>query len=257
MITVTATQHVRPGMEAKLDRLMAGLRADVLANEPGCLCFDYVQSDADPQVRLVYEQYRDYAAFQQHRHTEYLAAFIPELMECLTEPPRVQTYGGLWEPTLPPSFFHIGWVVPDLDEAIAYYNRTLGIEFTEQATFDIPRLEDPDPHPFKMTAAFSRTEPPYYELIQADGDGILSADRIGEILYYSIWEPDMDARLARLRSEGSPIDAVFRAEENSTPFAIITGPDRYGTRIEYVGTKDVQAITEWVSTGRYPGGIGG
>lgn len=258
MITVTATQQVRPGKEAELDRLMAGLRADILANEPGCLRFDYVHSDADAHTRLVYEQYRDFAALQWHKQTTYLEAFIPRLLECLTQPPQVQTYGGLWEPTLPASFFHIGWLVPDLEEAVAYYTRTLGIEFTEQATFKIPRLEeDPEPHPFSMTAVFSRTEPPYYELIQADGDGILSPALAGQILYYGIWEPDMAGRLKQLQAQEGRLDAVFREDEDSTPFAIITAPDTFGTRIEYVGTKDVEAIHEWVSTGRYPGGIGG
>jgi hypothetical protein len=119
--------------------------------------------------------------------------------------------------------------------------------------FEIPRLEDPDPHPFKLTAVFSRTEPPYYELIQAEGDGIVSAAHAGKILYYGCWEPDMAGRLERLREQGIGIDARFRMDAESTPFAVITAPDLLGARIEFVGTDDIGPIEEWVRTGRFPG----
>jgi len=42
----------------------------------------------------------------------------------------------------------------------------------------------------------------------------------------------------------------------SPPFAIITAPDLYGARIEYVDLSDRPPIEEWVRTGKYPGGIG-
>ncbi|HWB34873.1 MAG TPA: antibiotic biosynthesis monooxygenase [Rugosimonospora sp.] len=252
MITVTAVQHVRPGKEAELDRLMAGLERDVKANEPGCLRFDYVKSVEDGRRRLVYEQYRDSIAFEAHKSTAYLRDFIPGLLECLENPPEVTVYGDVFTPAVPPSFFHIGMVVPDLDAAVARYSDVLGIEFTEPHIFDVPRLEDPYPHPFKLTAVFSRTEPPYYELIQAEGEGIVSAAQAGKILYYGVWETDMAGRLERLKAQRVGVDALFRPGPGETPFAIITGPDLLGARIEYVGIEDYEPITEWVKTGRYP-----
>lgn len=68
-------------------------------------------------------------------------------------------------PTPPVSFFHVGIIVPDLTAAIARYEEVLGIRFTEPATFQIPYLEDPNPHESQLVGAFSMTEPPYYELI--------------------------------------------------------------------------------------------
>jgi quinol monooxygenase YgiN/catechol 2,3-dioxygenase-like lactoylglutathione lyase family enzyme len=249
MITVTAVQQVKPGKEAELDKLMSKLAGDIRDNEPGCLRFDYVQSDSG---RLVYEQYRDTIAYEYHKTTPYLRDFIPQLLECLTQPPEVTTYGDVGAPALPQSFFHIGMVVPDLDQAMARYSDVLGIEFTEPHVYDIPRLEDPYPHPFKLTCAFSRTEPPYYELIQADGEGIVSAAQIGKILYYGVWETDMAGRLESLRAAGVGIDAVFRPGPGETPFALITAPDLLGARLEYVGIEDVGEIEEWVRTGRFP-----
>lgn len=258
MITVTAVQKVRPGKEAELDALMAGLKRDIESNEPGCLRFDYVRSSDDPRTRLVYEQYRDAVALEFHRTTRYLTEFLPGLLECLLEPPQVTLHDDVFTAArLPMSFFHVGIVVPDLDKAVAQYSDVLGIEFTEPAVFTIPRLEDPHPHPFELTAVFSRTEPPYYELIQAAGDGIVSAAQVGKILYYGVWETDMRARLEQLRTHGVGIDALLRLDAHATPFAIITAPDLAGARIEYVGIEDVGPIEEWVRTGIYPGGIGG
>jgi quinol monooxygenase YgiN len=91
MITVTAVQEVRPGMEAQLDELMSGLIDNVKENEPGCVRFDYVRSDDDSNVRLVYEQYRDQLAFEHHKTTPYLHEFIPKLLRCLEKPPQVTT----------------------------------------------------------------------------------------------------------------------------------------------------------------------
>jgi quinol monooxygenase YgiN/catechol 2,3-dioxygenase-like lactoylglutathione lyase family enzyme len=258
MITVTAVQDVRPGMEAQLDELMRDLMDRVRENEPGCLRFDYVRADDDSNTRLVYEQYRDQLAFEHHKTTPYLHEFIPKLLRCLEKPPEVTTYGDVLLPAAqPPSYFHVGMVVPDLEEAVKRYTDVLGVQFTEPAVFDVPRLEDPYPHPFKLTAAFSMTEPPFYELIQAEGEGIVSLAHAGKILYYGIWEPDMGGRLAQLRAQGVGIDALFRTDAESDPFAIITAPDLFGARIEYVGTDASEDIEELVRTGRYAGGVVG
>lgn len=256
MITVTAVQQIRAGKEAELDMLMKHLAADVGTNEPGCLRFDYVQSSEDPLTRVVIETYHDVVAFEYHKTTPYLAEFIPHLLECLDGFPEVTIYGDVLQPAPPPSFFHVGMVVPDLERAVARFSDVLGIEFTEVGIFDIPHLEDPEPHPFKLTAACSMTEPPYYELIQAEGDGICSAEHAGRILYYGCWEPDMAGRVEQLNAQGIGIDARFCMEAGATPFALITAPDLLGARIEYVGIDSYGPMTEWVRTGRLPSGIG-
>jgi quinol monooxygenase YgiN/catechol 2,3-dioxygenase-like lactoylglutathione lyase family enzyme len=254
VITVTAVQHLRPGTAARVDALMADLTAQVLLNEPGCAGFDYVVDPADPSTRLVVERYVDATAHRDHGATRYLAEFIPRLLECLTEPPQVAVYQDLAAiPALSSSFFHIGVVVPDLGAACARYRQVLGIEFTEPAVFDVPYLEEaPAPHPFKLTAVFSRTAPPYYELIQAEGDGIVSAGQAGQILYFACWEADMAARERALREAGVGVDAAFRPGPGHAPFAMITAPDLFGARIEYVDIADLAPIAQWVRTGRYP-----
>ncbi len=157
---------------------------------------------------------------------------------------------------MPDSYFHIGMIVPDLEKAVARFSDVLGIRFAEPATFHIPCLEDPEAHEGQLVAAFSMTKPPYYELIQAAGNGITSAALAGRILYFACWETDMAGRLQKLKSQGVGLGALFRMDPKSTPFAMITKPDLFGTRIEYVDVSDKPAIEEWVRTGKFPGGIG-
>ena len=256
MITVTARQQVRPGSERRLDALMSRLMDDIARHEPGCVRFDYVIDDTDPTQRLCIESYRDDTAFAAHGSTPYLAEFIPELLECLTEPPAVVRFSDALPRPVAPTFFHTGIVVPDLDKAVAYYSDTFGMAFTEPGVFSIPRLEDPDPHPFELTAVLSRTEAPFLELIQASGDGIVSLQNCGRILYHAYWEPDMDARLEWLHTQGPGVDAVFRMEEDGTPFSMITSPDPFGNRIEYVGVEAHDPLVEWARTGVLPTGVG-
>jgi hypothetical protein len=156
-----------------------------------------------------------------------------------------------------PSYFHCGIVVPSLETAIARFSDVLGIRFAEPATFHIPRLEDPDPHKGQLVASFSMTEPPYYELIQAAGDGIISVANTGKILYFAIWESDMARRLRELKTQNIGLDALFRMDADTPPFSMITKPDLLGVRIEYVEDTAKEPIEAWVKTGKYPGGIGG
>ncbi len=256
MITVTAEQQVRPGYEARVDELMARLTEDILHNEPGCVRFDYVIDAADPSRRLVIESYLDEIAFAQHTQTTYLAAFIPHLLECLIQPPKVARFADVFAPTGAAPFFHTGIVVPDLDKAVGYYSDVFGMQFTEPGVFMVPRLEDPDPHPFELTAVLSRTEAPYLELIQAAGDGIVSGDKCGHILYHAYWEPDMAGRWEWLKTDGPGVDAVFRMDEHSTPFSMITSADPFGNRIEYIGIENRDSLVEWARSGVLPAGIG-
>jgi quinol monooxygenase YgiN/catechol 2,3-dioxygenase-like lactoylglutathione lyase family enzyme len=256
MITLTAEQDVVAGNEREVDVLMAELMSNIAQHEPGCVRFDYVVDAEDPLRRLVIECYRDETALAHHAQTTYLADFIPQLLACLRQPPKLTRFGNVFPPSQAATFFHTGIVVADLERAVAYYSDALGVSFTEPGVFHIPRLEDPDPHPADLVAVLSRTEPPYLELIQAAGDGIIGPDKCGQILYHGYWEPDMAGRWAWLQTAGPGVDAVFRMDEHSAPFALITAPDPFGNRIEYVGAEAADPLTEWARTGVLPTGIG-
>ena len=91
MITAIAIQTVIEGMEDQLMRLMSDLTHQVTVNEPGCIQFMYVKSTDRKLTYVVVEQYKDSAAFEFHKHTAYLASFIPQMMKYLTHAPEVIT----------------------------------------------------------------------------------------------------------------------------------------------------------------------
>ena len=100
---------------------------------------------------------------------------------------------------------------------------------------------------------YSRNRPPYVELLQANGNGIFSEKNTGQILYFGIWESDIEGRIEELKQQGIGIDALLRSEPGKRAHAIITAPDKMGVRIEYVSTL-LRPVTEaWVLTGKYPG----
>jgi quinol monooxygenase YgiN/catechol 2,3-dioxygenase-like lactoylglutathione lyase family enzyme len=263
VITTTSVQRAKPGKAKELEALMQALAEEVSANEPGCTIFQYVRDPQVPNTYLVIDQYEDQAALDFHRSTGYLKAFIPKMMACLEGPPEITQYedvlaapnvsrGGL--ATGGAAFFHIGVIVADLAQAVDRFSEVLGVRFTEPATFHIPCLQDPDPHPFDLVAAYSMTPPPYYELIQADGDGICSIENADELLYFAVWETDMAGRMKQMEKQGIGIDAAFRKDPETPPFAMITKPDLHGVRIEYVDATAEHAIDDWVWTGKYTGG---
>ncbi|WP_107654720.1 VOC family protein [Nocardia suismassiliense] len=155
---------------------------------------------------------------------------------------------------IPLVFFRVGIVVPDLDAAIARFADGLGIRFTDPVTQRIPLMEvgDRATRSFELTTAMSRTEPPYYELIQATGDGIFAEPATKRVLYYGCWEQDTERRLAGLASRGAPPDVVWRPAPDTAPTAIFTRPDRTGGRIGYLSAQTRPAIEEWVRTGKSP-----
>jgi catechol 2,3-dioxygenase-like lactoylglutathione lyase family enzyme len=152
------------------------------------------------------------------------------------------------------NFYHIGILVPNLQEAIAYYQKKLTIDFADIATTDL-RLSNPETGVAEIVpvaVTYSRTKAPYIELIEAVGDGAFSKINSGRILYYGYWEKDIPKRIRRLKREGVVVDAIIDNNDD-IPTAIITAPDQYGVRIEYVTDKIQGYVKAWILTGKVPG----
>jgi hypothetical protein len=80
------------------------------------------------------------------------------------------------------TFFHVAFLVRDLDEAIPRFERILGLSFLTPKPFvverfvDVAHFGDGEPHPWTGRAVYSRQGPPYYELLEAKGHGVFSLD---------------------------------------------------------------------------------
>jgi hypothetical protein len=153
-----------------------------------------------------------------------------------------------------PPYYHIGIVVRNHDEATEHYGNLLDVKFTEP-TDTVLCIENPvtqQTEMLKVVAAYSRTRPPYLELIQAGGSGIFAEKNAGHILYFGIWESDLEGRIKRLKERGIAIDALIRPAWDKPPTAVITAPDKMGIRMEYLSTSLRLATEAWVITGKYP-----
>lgn len=268
MITCTTALRVKDGKQADLEKLLVSLVEKVRASEPGTKMFQFVRSVDDPRKYLFLEQYVDQEALDFHHNRGYLQPIVDEMMNYIEGQPDILNFATVGKESQESTkeqdaaahhnccqgdvstYFHIGIVVPDLKKAIEDFSRILGIKFTNPEHFHISRLEDPEPHSHDPYVAFSREGPPYYELIEASGDGIFSAKHQGKILYLGVWEKDMAARVKALEEEGIEIDAWFRNEEGSIPFTVITSPQgQLGIRMEYVDQNVQSTIEQWVHTG--------
>ncbi|GLY02318.1 MULTISPECIES: VOC family protein [Actinoplanes] len=154
---------------------------------------------------------------------------------------------------LPESYYHVGVVVPDIEAAIERYSEVFGITFTEPSVTTSPHLEDGGRvfTNFQQRQAMSQTREPYFELIEAVGDGIFSRRNMGQILYYGCWEEDMERRLAILAEQGIRLESIIRTAPDALPIAVITAPDPIlGTRIEYADVVTRAYTEEWIRTGK-------
>jgi catechol 2,3-dioxygenase-like lactoylglutathione lyase family enzyme len=150
-------------------------------------------------------------------------------------------------------YYHIGIVVRNFDEAVEHYSSVLDVKFTEP-TDNVLCIENPQTQQtenIKVVVTYSRSRPPYLELIQASGNGIFSEKNAGQILYFGVWEPNIESRIEKLKQQGIGIDALIRPECDKPATGIITARDKMGIRIEYLSASLRLATEAWVLTGRY------
>lgn len=86
-------------------RFLEAIEVDALASErdePGCLRFNVLQDDEDPNVYYFYEVYRDQAALEAHRATPHYAVWraAVDTLDGPTQPTRCRPVfpadGGYW-----------------------------------------------------------------------------------------------------------------------------------------------------------------
>ena len=86
--------QVKPGHEAELERLFAGLRAEMRAQEPGCRLYSLLKSRAKPGAYIVHEQYQNQAALDAHQKSAHGAKYFP-LMRAIIEKIDVEYFDGV------------------------------------------------------------------------------------------------------------------------------------------------------------------
>jgi len=86
MFALMVTVKVKPD---KREQFLQAIEDDSICSvrdEPGCLRFDVLQNQADPDTYYFYEVYRDEAAFDAHTKTPHLARWREASQVCLNGP---------------------------------------------------------------------------------------------------------------------------------------------------------------------------
>ena len=88
MFAIFVSAKVKPELRQRFLEVIEDDSISSVRDEPGCLRFDVLHDQDDPDQYYFYEVYRDEAAFQAHLETPHLARWLEAARECLVEPTR-------------------------------------------------------------------------------------------------------------------------------------------------------------------------
>lgn len=88
MYLLLVEMNARSGMAAELEHVLAGL-LNAARDEPGILIYAVHRRQDDAQAFVLYELYRDRAAWETHCATAHLQNALRRFETLLTEPPRL------------------------------------------------------------------------------------------------------------------------------------------------------------------------
>jgi (4S)-4-hydroxy-5-phosphonooxypentane-2,3-dione isomerase len=86
MYVLIVSARVKPEQRGRFLEAIGDNAVSSVRDEPGCLRFDVVRDREDPDHYLLYEVYRDEAAFQAHRDTGHFTRWREAAEVVLSEP---------------------------------------------------------------------------------------------------------------------------------------------------------------------------
>ena len=86
MYVVIVSAKVKPEQRGTFLEAIEANAVSSVNDEPGCLRFDVVRDNDDPDHYLFYEVYRDEEAFRAHRASDRFARWREAADVCLSEP---------------------------------------------------------------------------------------------------------------------------------------------------------------------------
>jgi catechol 2,3-dioxygenase-like lactoylglutathione lyase family enzyme len=120
-------------------------------------------------------------------------------------------------------FFHVGFLVRDVEAARADFTSQLGVEFEPVHSQKIATGET-------TRFCYSLPGPPYLELVEMTGTGSWSADQPEGFHHIGVSDPSMPARCAVF---GNQVDLIAPGDDGS-PRVVLTRPEAlHGVRVEY------------------------
>lgn len=90
MVVLIAKNTVKQGMQQAFLQLAKEMIAQT-RQERGCLSYDLVSDQGDPQVYYFIEKYADQEAVEVHRGTAYFQTLVPQIGALRVKPSEVST----------------------------------------------------------------------------------------------------------------------------------------------------------------------
>jgi hypothetical protein len=145
-------------------------------------------------------------------------------------------------------FTHCALLVQDLEIAVANLTNRLGVTFTEHQTTHVEDLRDSaGRRSTTVRYAYSNIGAPYYELIEAQDDGIYGRQQGLGLHHVGMWEDDCQARFDTLVSAGLEVDAVSYSSTGEIVVAYFKPAGLSGLRVEILDVAmrpTIVALTE-------------
>lgn len=152
-----------------------------------------------------------------------------------------------------PELYHVGYVVDDIEAAMAHYGAALGLSWAVVTPRVLRVVVDgaDTPKDVELLATYSVQGPPYVELIQELSGGVWGpgSRRLDHLGY---WVDDLPAAFAELSAKG--LDASVQAvDAHDCPirFSYQRASSQTGPWIELVDRAVRPALLAWVSGSSY------
>jgi hypothetical protein len=143
-------------------------------------------------------------------------------------------------------YFHVGFLVDDLDLAMESFGSTFGVTFT------VPNLApvrwwrpDTPEEMLQLKVAYSRQGPPYVELIQSHESGMFASSQGEGFHHIGAWEADCESRQAELiRSGITPVGTQY-TEEDKIIVSYFDPEKLHGVMLEIVDEGRKPVMERW------------
>ncbi|MGF1617795.1 MAG: VOC family protein [Acidimicrobiia bacterium] len=150
-------------------------------------------------------------------------------------------------------YYHIGILVPDLDEAVERFSDVLGVTFADRVYQDSQHFDDGGVlRDLRLHLTYSIDGPPYYELIEAQGDeGLYSIKHGAGLHHVGIWEPDPTAKREEYYAKGMTHEATIYRPDGSIIVTFFDPEPLGGVRIEFANLDLKEGHESWLTGGDF------
>ena len=96
MFVIVVDVHVKPGHADDFIRESIKNGTGTTTNEPGAFRWDCIQDTEDPNHFILYEAYRDEAAFEEHRKAPHFLAWQEAVADIMVKPRTKVVCSGVY-----------------------------------------------------------------------------------------------------------------------------------------------------------------